>query len=233
MKAGNLKNNLFSLEEIASHYSLVLMDTCAITHYGDEQLRNNLKYSLSKQDFFKQTKRSIHEERGFKKRLKKYIKKGMPIFITSNVRDECLNTREHPYKKILKDFDYGWGSEIYRQLSKRIRAIDKARRESEKLINVFQENNRIIDISCEEEVLYDSLYWRYKWLDEKKDLGITDFDFLISGVVLVQKNGSTALLSNDYGIADAWEFLLKREGFTKEQFPFFTREKLYRFQKLS
>lgn len=225
-------NDLFTLEEIVGEYRAVLIDASALFNYLDLPLRNHPATSLPKRDSFKREKRSLYEKCSFTSRLRNYIKRGMPIFVTSNVIEEYLHREEHPYKNVLESTLYGRGNETHRILSEKFRLIEKERRELKKMTRTFQENSRILNLNPEQETLYDSLYLGYKWLDEKNGLGVTDFDFLISGAVLAQTNDSAALVSNDFGIVEAWRILSEREGFTSEQLPFFIRKKLFGFLRL-
>ncbi len=223
-----------TLEEIASKYQIVLMDSSVLIHYlGGEQYKS----------FFSFEKKGIalEEEHQCRIMLMDYLnKKGLPCFITSSVLEEFQAGDNYPYKKMIKrDSSYKnarlipkAGSDKARKLLKLRRKIKDAQKGRRKLINTFQENNRVLELNESEHNLYNIFDKTYSGLLSYYGLSKVDFDFLLSGAVTSKIRESSALISNDFGLVRAWNYIRKKEKISSEQFGFVIRTGLDDFEIL-
>ena len=56
------------------------------------------------------------------------------------------------------------------------------------------------------------------------DLSDTDWDFLITGVIASSQNSPVCLISNDFGIGQAWNMFLECDLFKEDNLNFYLRE---------
>ena len=92
------------------------------------------------------------------------------------------------------------------------------------LLDTLQDNDGIFQLSEGEKLWYDVLSKGYSKLRDKFKIEETDYNFLLSGVVIFQsRKAPTALISNDMGILRAWKFLLMKERLSPEELGFLIR----------
>jgi len=209
-----------TLEEVVSKYRIFLIDTSALSYYfGDNQDPISIKEKMI----------VFEEQHQFTTILIDYIRKGLPCFTTSSVLEESQIKEYYPYKKIIKNRRTQQDRELL-DFSRKIRDTQKERR---KLIITFQENDRILELNENEQILYNIFDEKYAILKGKYKLSDVDFDFLVSGVVIAQTRESSALLSNDIrGIANAWNYILRKEKISHKKFGFVSRRGINDFEIL-
>lgn len=214
------KDDLQTLEQVVSKYSIVLMDNSLLSNYlGHKQNAISIEGKGI----------ALEEEYRFTIVLIDYIKKGNPCFITSSVVEEFQARDRYPYKKIIKRD----GSCKNRELLKLRRKIRGNCKERRKLIDTFWDSNRILKLSKNEHNLYNLFYRTYSGFLSLYKLSEVDFDLLVSGAVMSQTRESSALASNDVrGIFHAWKHIRKRENISSKQFGFIVREGINDFKKL-
>jgi len=85
-------------------------------------------------------------------------------------------------------------------------------------------NSRILEFDNNEEIIYAFLHREYSEMQKRFDIGRADYDFLVSGGVLLEtRKEPVALISNDMGILRAWKFFLKGEGLKSNELKFIKR----------
>lgn len=211
-----------TLDDIVSDYPIMLIDTSVL-----------LKSLTDKITLVQLNGKNIvlEKDHQFRVELMKYLKGDMPIFITSLVSEEYLSGKHYSYKNAIKKLD-SRGVKNRREQMETNRKIDAAQKEEKKLINTFEENERILKLNEKERSLYRNFYERYPDVQNMYELSETDFDLLISGAVLAQTRNFCALLSNDFGIVKGWGYFLKKEKLNIKQFGFFVREDGFKFERL-
>ena len=97
---------------------------------------------------------------------------------------------------------------------------------SRKRINFTNElKDKVLQLSGGERLWYNELYKIYSIVRNRFEIGETDFDFLLSGIVVYEaRKKSVALISNDTKMVRPWKFLLFRAGLTAKELGFFIRE---------
>ena len=92
------------------------------------------------------------------------------------------------------------------------------------LLDAIQSNSRILQFNGGEKLWYDVLFKQYSRIRDIFELAETDYDFLVSGVVLSEaRKKPVALISNDIGILRSWKFLLIEECLSPIEFGFLIR----------
>ncbi len=214
-----------SLEEIASKYSLALMDTS----FFSESFRNKKNLiTVRGIDSVKEKANIIEKEHQFRIMLIDYLERGFPYFITYPVSKEYSGIRHYPYKKIIRKM--GSNNRELLNLRRQIRDSEKEKR---RLIDIFEENDKILQLSEEEKSLYDVFSEKYYFFKNVYELSDVDFDLFISGAVLSKARNSSALASNDFGIVHAWRCFLKKENISPNQFGFFVKRGINFYWKLT
>ena len=206
-----------TLEELSKDYNIILMDTCSLTFspkidkftIGSIFLKVATDYDYA---FF----------------LRVDIKKGEKIYVTSDVLDEYFSLKTQNYKKAIK-----------KRRSKNRISLDLSRlsrdrmKQRSKLKRMFEEKGKVLKLEEDEPELYGFFYRKYSKIANKNELSETDFNFLISGMILNQKTEHPiCLISNDYGIFYSWKAFLFKEKVNPKQFSFCMRESLEIFQKM-
>ena len=91
---------------------------------------------------------------------------------------------------------------------------------------------KILKFDEKEQNRYNQFCKDYSNIEKDYGIGNVDFDLLISGLTTSQTRGSSALISNDFGIVRAGRYLSRKESFSKEKFGFFRREEVDTFKTL-
>ena len=217
------EDTLQTLEQIASRYPIILMDTSAIERY--------LEWKKAILPYSKEKETELDERQKFRAKLKEYVEEGMPIFLTTLVSREYLGERHYRYTKVIKKSPPMAVSDQKLVMRIRRKIRDKGK-EKKRLIGIFEERNRILDLKSNNMALYNELDKKYEDLKGEHNLSETDFDFLISGAVLEKTRYSVALVSNDFGIVPVWRYFLKHEHVRRDRLSFFTRKKFLEFEML-
>ena len=213
--------NICTLEDIASEYSVVLIDTCVLS----------ITFGKSPQNP-EEKKDELMENYEFRKEMMRGLEMGFPIFITKLVYEEYLNKPHYDYKEALKVIDRrkGKNSKLLKKVARQIR---DAEREERKFMNMFKDMESILKFDGNEKDSYDQFYEKYLMLKEERDLSEADYDILISGIVVGQTRGFPTILSNDFGIVNAWRDFKRMRRINSYHFGFFIRQNNYEFERLS
>jgi hypothetical protein len=86
-------------------------------------------------------------------------------------------------------------------------------------LSCIMENDRVLNLK--DNVFYRDYSSKYNSLKDKFKLSDADFDLLISGMAIVQSGKNTAIISNDYGILNAYFKAIYGEGLHPFEFGFF------------
>lgn len=221
-----------SLENISANYKCVLIDNCSfqgICNYEIpksimENLENYL-INIGSHDFQPQ-------DIEYLEKLKDYlIQKKAIEFWRENIGNykNCYTIQE-----VIREMEgvdsYNYKKRIRRQTVKKVphllklrRTIKEVNKERNHLIECLETEGRISELKGEEKNLYYRFYKKHKGLEVRYGLHNADFPLLIHAVAKAQIRGSSAIISNDFGIAGAWKNLSKKEGFSKREFGFVTR----------
>lgn len=196
-----------TLENVASQYNLVLIDTCALVSVLGLERPD---YIEGKIDYYT-----------FQGKLMDFWSENIPfyseIYSVQEVLEELTNTQKYNYKKHIKRN----GSSSYTtNLGRSIKKGNKSRR---KLVNLFDEQERILKLNSVEKVVYQNLYEEYDELIAQHKLKGADFPLLISGAAISEIQSPTAIISNDFGIFNSYKFLMAEENLNPNQFGFFVR----------
>ena len=101
------------------------------------------------------------------------------------------------------------------------------------LLDAIRDNSRILQLNGGEKLWYDVIFKGYFKIRDKFELAETDYDFLVSGVVLSDaRKKPIALVSNDLGILRAWKSILMKESISPEKLGFLIRIGDYIFKRI-
>lgn len=192
-------SNKISLEEFAQKQYPILLDTSALIILDKSKIPTNIEKQFP----------IIEAYYNSLLLMKKYIKKGSNFYITPLVSKE-FQAKNYNCCKLLRSY----------------RKINNYEEEKD-LINVFQDNNKILQFQGIKKNLYDILCERYINLGRGYGLSDANFESLISAITLAKKRISVALVSNDKGIFNARIDILTREHLWSGKVEFFTRNNSY------
>ncbi len=213
------KTKLKSLEDIALDYGYFLIDTCVLRGI---LIKLNLKFIKERLKEYQIQKESF-------KFWQKNIKYYRNCYTISEVIEELRNINYSECRKNIDKHSLRQKHPIVLEIQK---AIKDANKERNLLIRSLRDEQRIWGRDREEQNLYEESYEKHYGFKTKYNLNGADFPLLISGFVAAQTRGSSAILSNDFGIARAWNALSEQENFSTNKFGFFVREDLTFFKKL-
>jgi hypothetical protein len=214
------EENLCNLEEITSKYNVVLVDTCALFHHLEHMVKKGFLKDFSNK-FYELELDCIIE-------MFNFLEDDYPIYITPLVKEEAGAVNSYHIKKKIKKS----GSCKNRRLLEYRRDLEKSNKARRKLVDNFQDKERIIELDERRKNVYDDFYGRYGDLFARHKLSECDADFLISGRVLAKTDMSSALISNDFGIWGAWRDIIRSEGIGSKFFGFYNRMDENKFKRL-
>jgi len=184
----------FSLNEICKKNDFVLVDTCSFT----EPLTN-----FSPEEKLEKAIISNINIPFWLERIPSYRK----IYSTNGAVEE-IRKWKFKYNKIIKKPIFKNGN---------IENIPDSRREFRdnkkyrmNLANVLELEGRIFNMDENQKEIYNLFYEKYSFFKERFDLSEVDFDLFILGGAISRKR-NTSIISNDFGIRDAWRFFLRQE----------------------
>ena len=102
-----------------------------------------------------------------------------------------------------------------------------------KLIETFRQISGIVSLGEGEMINYDLVFSYYPQFREKYNLSPTDYDLLISGVVLGKHRSSCSVVSNDDNLLKALNIVACSEKLTKRQIGVYNRIFFESFKKFS
>ena len=127
------------------------------------------------------------------------------------VLSELVDEDIYDYKKTIKR-DSGPRTERSKLLLKLRRLIKESVKQKRRLVRAFEESNRVLDLRDTDE--YKRLFQRYDYLKERSKLSGVDFDFLVTGLTVAEREGSVSIVSNDFGIFNARRRILREANGT-------------------
>ena len=212
------------LEEIVSNFKNLIFDTSSLRGY----------FRKSSFDFRykKGTEKVFEDNRELYKRILEYLDKDKHIFITEKVLDEVSKIFKYKYSKTIKNLkriqnqipDYREQLQYHRKLKGFIKDIRK-------LIRSFETNLNVLNLNKDQEEIYETLWDSYEHLQENYKLSYTDYDLLLSNIILAGTNGSCALISNDIPMAKVWGNIILDLNISNSDAGFFIRREGLKFRK--
>ncbi len=201
--------------KIILEYAYFLIDTCSF--HGT--LGNSCPHFLQgKLDYFR-TQKELTDFWGEK------IKAYKNCYTIPEVLQELKFMKFYNYKK---SKERGRISSVIR-----LRKVIKEARESRSgLIKTLEKEQRILQFDREEQELYEESYERYLRFEEIYDLHGADYPLVISGKVMTEFRGPSAIISNDFGIVRAWDKISAEENLSTKDFGFFVRQGTNSFRRL-
>ena len=210
------KTKLKSLEDIASNYKCVLIDNCSFHALSRESSSQSVEEKLN---YYVNQRKYL----GFWKENLKYFDN---FYVTLKVIEEIEKARNYNYKKAIK--------KTARQplVLELRRAIRDSNKERNRLMIYMRDSQKILEFDGKEEELHTRFCEKYLDIMEEFNIGDVDFDLLIYGLTTSQTRGSSAIISNDFGIVRAWNYLSRKEEFSVKKFGFFSRRDFDNFRML-
>jgi len=213
------KLKIFTLEEIAKHFPLIILDTCGIGIRREESRSEDRKV-LSK--YFA----SINVIRDF-------IQEEKNLYVTSKILKEII-----PDEKIEPNLDL---KKCYKGIKKRkgflgcdehtnhMKRFKKRISYPAKLAKDLLKFNRIIDFTNSQ--YYSPLQEAYLNIQKKYKLSNADYDILIHSILLSNIQ-PTAIISNDGGILRGYQELKKDNCISKNNLSFFFHHSIKKFKRI-
>lgn len=209
------------IDDLCKEFDNFLFDTSAL----NSPLINSKEYSPLR----KRTER-IRAEKDSDIFLRRYLQRKPEFMTTIKVKNECKNKNEQfGIRETFNKYDFIKISRKERILYKEICSEKK---EWKKLIKVFNKKGRIVHQTEKEKERWDFLYNKYAIAKSKYNLSEVDYDLLITGAVLSNSRGKTAILSNDFPLYYAYSKLIKHENLDPSKYGFFIRIKKEFFSKM-
>ncbi|MEM4326068.1 MAG: hypothetical protein QXU40_02090 [Candidatus Pacearchaeota archaeon] len=169
--------------------------------------------------------------------LIKAVENGALFYLTEEIIKE-IDPKSYNYKKIIKDYS----NQKDRLLLELRREINEVCRLKRKIIESFVDNERVISYEGEgvysrigeiiEKEIYEEKFNTFLYLKERYNLSVTDYDFLIKGIIMSEKCGCFVLLSNDFGIARAGNDIYRRGAVKEGRIRFFLRNNFFTFYEI-
>ena len=213
-----MAKRLKSLEGVASESPIVLLDTSALLSFLRDT-RNAIDFR-GKTEHSEIARKSAVFFREHKMRSNFYV--------TPGVLNQYLRKQSYPYRKAIRKNISGEGFnpdrvEFYRAMRK----DDKERR---KLIEEFESNGRVLILNDGEKEFSRDFD---KYLPFKRESGLseTNFDLLVTGMVVSVTRNPVSLISNNFKILEVWKKILIGESVSPRQFGFFFRQKFDFFER--
>ena len=211
-------NQIYSLEQVASAYEIILPDTCAICRHSrrresgliSEQKEKDSNthyksYSFWKDHVLNSDKKNIFFIQEVIKELEENsVVKYKPRFDGKpNERRYMIRVKDHQ-----KGFRPRADTSSFKRFAKNTKSVSSR---GKSLLKLLTRENLILNLTGEEKERYDCLYDEFRnliFLGENPLTG-ADYPLLIKSIVVSENRGKTALISNDVGIFNCWVELLK------------------------
>ena len=187
----------YNLIEQSGMYDLSIWDTSSITiHTGNMEAQPSIE---GKANF-------INEHTGFCSELLKILKTKSGFFTLDDVVEE-INVRGGNKKKI--KFFSGNGKKNLLELERSNKNLGKVLGQ---IKYAFLDSKSLIYLDDEEQKIYDEFSKNFSWVADYPSRKLSDVDFkvLMTGLTLSQTRGTCGVVSNDYGILHAGNYLLER-----------------------
>ncbi|MBI4116430.1 hypothetical protein HY449_01660 [Candidatus Pacearchaeota archaeon] len=200
-----------TLDELVSAYKIVLFDTSSILGYLNRKERGvSISDKINKSCFNLENTDFLH----------RYAENGH-IYLTPEVVSESLANNSYSVKKRIRRRSSHHDSESLELIRLRGKCLRSLRR----FVNSVELNQNIVVLNAEESEIYSNLKSKFNFIKSKYSLSETDFSIVLSGIVLSQKRGLTAIVSNDFGLLKSGVELAKLSNIEIERFGFFIRKR--------
>lgn len=155
------------------------------------------------------------------------------IYITLGVCEElipqslirCLEvTTQHIGSIIGKDAKHQQA-----RTRKKRRNYIRIKRKREEIMEFLESRGRVLDFSDKEE--YEKIDINCRKIKEYCNLSDVDWDFLISGILLSRQKSPVCLVSNDFGILEAYKLCLECGLFQERDLTFYFRTSFQSYDK--
>ena len=200
-----------TLNEISSKYQYVLWDTCAISE---------CYFHKNKEDGSTEEKVDyVSNLIKFKNNLEKMILNGGNFYITPGVYNELFEVKPYNLKKSVKAHPMGRVDEF----TKLWRAFRKDIKAHKRLASTFQESGKILDVNNLGIPYFQLFEQDYSFLKNQFNLSEVDFKILETAATLSKRTISSAIISNDTKLWDAYSLFMIREKKNYSWIGFFKR----------
>ena len=199
--------DVFNLEELCNKYDSLLVDTCAFFSY----LERNYNFITPT------IKDKTAKYNSFNEIISFWIEKipQNPIYSTEEIKRELsLGGGMYHYTKSVKKNS---GHQT-RELLELRRSKQKEKKNILKLINLLQEENRILTFDSTQKELYNSFFDKYSSLLNNPSKG--DSSLLFSAGALSKEN-DVCIISNDIHSIANWKFFLNKESIPRDKLNFY------------
>jgi len=202
------KNPFISLDKICERNDFILVDTCAL---GDEE-RKNIRTNFS----------AIYLEKRYQKACRTCINLSLwnekirtydKIRFTKGVLGELSHYWNAKFLKEIKHFDYIGYDEKTKDC---LLILNDNRKFANKIIHFAGSNKRVYDLKNSQEKIYQSFVEENQELFE--EVGKTDFQLLVSGMVLSELNYKVGIITADSKMVKAYKSFVEYEFFKEINF---------------
>lgn len=213
------KGPSISLEDICNENDFVLLDTCAL---GDEK-KEHIKVDVSARYLERRYRKACRSCRNLSLWNEK-IRTHDKIRFTKGVIGELFYYWNVKFLEEIEPFEHIDPSE---KVMNCLTTLEDNREFVNKIIDFARKNKRVYDLRNSQEKLYKSFIQENRNLLEK--VRGTDFQLLVSGMVLLDLNYHVGIITADSKMIDAFSDLVE-EGFSKN-LKFYKTSRMFSFKK--
>ena len=205
----------YGIEKIAKEHDFVLFDSTALIDPFCNRKNNEGHDEITKCINTK----NLHKKIDYIVFLQDCLRERYPFYLTKKIMNEVNKDGNYArdYKRHLKNSGHFKGSVFFVSP----KTIEKETSEFNRLISLFSNKGRIVQLTDYEKKLYSRFSFDFSYLKDLKNLNDTNFDFLLSGMVLSNTRGRTAILTNNSKIRRARFHLIKKHVFNPDYFVLF------------
>lgn len=199
------KNNIISLEKICNKDDFILIDSCILKDSGKGPVKMNFSANYVERKY-KRACNSCMKFSLWNEKIRAYDK----IRLTKGVLRELEYHWNEEFLEQIKYFDYAGYDKKTRDC---LLILYDNKKFVNKIIDFVRKNKRICDLETSQGKLYKSFREENKDLLEK--VGYTDFQLLISGMILSELNYGVGIMTGDSKMVKIFNRLVEYE-FSKE-----------------
>lgn len=211
---------LITLDEICKNFQIILLDTSAINNFLGCKGAHSIK--------LKERTNYVIEEKNSAIFFRKYFNKKNNFLITNLVFNELNCNRPLYIREILSKYD---SLKISKKEYQHYHEVCSHRKEKIKLLKLIKKKKKIINFDQDEKIEYANYFEKNFYLKRRNHLSDSNYDLLISWLVLSLNRGNTALLSNNFPLLYSYQTLIYKEKLNLEKEGFFIRSKREFFKK--
>src|SRR3989338_2830131 len=216
----NETSRKWTLDKIVLEYEIALFDTSALmSPFYKDALNPTVKAKADNEQYICRATDFLHHYAGDGK-----------ISVTPEIFQEyvsCIDQNYHIGKKVKNG-----RSNLTRDVLSLMRARTEKRKLKNKLRDLIESSGSVIQFNEEERKIYESMTERFGDLRDCYGVREINLSFLISGLVLSRKRGSTALVSNNFKIFNFFRHLRGFCGINSDRMNFFIRRDINLFEAL-